>query len=394
MASRTWVYTLVNTDYDGAKLLPHFLNYYHNFGITWRRFMVLLHHTPGLYSRKGLEEAMAICAGYAVECRVWEGQYSHEEHLVHQLSMFNDHVADPTDWIVAADVDELQDWGGKFIKDGIWDIAEYRFPQATYVRGRLIDRVAADGSLQAVQQPMGDTEARVQTLFKQYPLTCDVTNKLYKGWDTKVIAFRAYLRPSRGYQHIIEANDAAAYFGPCDPPPAKCARPRGINLDLDLYNQTPYHRMEDKYMRDKYDPAAPWDKEMPPEVRPWITMEADTLVDVHHFKWHAGLLTNMKDRMDWYSGDCKLGENEDGCTPRLAHWRNSAKTYEAMKDGQPIDVKGMDCIKPEKDVEANTTFAGAAWEWMEDWLNVKEGSSGNTVPKQYRSGQFKQDSES
>lgn len=24
-----WVYTLVNTDYDGSKLLPHFLNYYH-----------------------------------------------------------------------------------------------------------------------------------------------------------------------------------------------------------------------------------------------------------------------------------------------------------------------------------------------------------------------------
>lgn len=41
-------------------------------GVTWRRFLVLLHHTPGKYSRKGLEDAMGICSGYAVECRcVW-----------------------------------------------------------------------------------------------------------------------------------------------------------------------------------------------------------------------------------------------------------------------------------------------------------------------------------
>lgn len=49
-------------------------------------------------------------------CRVWEGQYSSEAHMAQQLAMLRDYVSDPTDWIVAADVDELQDWGGKFIK--------------------------------------------------------------------------------------------------------------------------------------------------------------------------------------------------------------------------------------------------------------------------------------
>jgi hypothetical protein len=29
---------------------------------------------------------------------------------------------------------------------------------------------------------------------------------------------------------------------------------------------------------------------------------------------------------------------------------------------------------------------------MEEWLDVKEGKSGNTMPKQYRLGQFKQES--
>jgi hypothetical protein len=36
--------------------------------------------------------------------------------MVQQLSMLNDYVSDPTDWVVAADVDEFQDWGGVFIK--------------------------------------------------------------------------------------------------------------------------------------------------------------------------------------------------------------------------------------------------------------------------------------
>lgn len=39
---------------------------------------------------------------------------------------------------------------------------------------------------------------QVQPIFKQFPLTCNVTNKLYRGWDTKIVAFRvsAAVRPS------------------------------------------------------------------------------------------------------------------------------------------------------------------------------------------------------
>ena len=49
-------------------------------------------------------------------CRVWEGNYSSEDHLSHQLGMLADYISDPTDWVVTADVDEFQWWGGKFIK--------------------------------------------------------------------------------------------------------------------------------------------------------------------------------------------------------------------------------------------------------------------------------------
>lgn len=59
------------------------------------------------------------------------------------------------------------------------------------------------------------------------------------------------------------------------------------------------------------------------------------------------------------SGNCKLGVNEDACTPRLAHWRDAALTLAALEGGQPLDLAGLECSRPAKDIDINTTFAGA-----------------------------------
>ncbi len=75
-------------------------------------------------------------------------------------------------------------------RDAIAEISQRSDPWATYLRGRLVDRVAADGSLAAVAQPMGDSQAGVLPIFQQFPLECSVANKLYKGWDTKIVAYR------------------------------------------------------------------------------------------------------------------------------------------------------------------------------------------------------------
>ena len=58
------------------------------------------------------------------------------------------------------------------------------------------------------------------------------------------------------------------------------------------------------------------------------------------------------------SGDCQLGVNEATCTPRLAHWKESAATVAALAGGQPIDLKGMECSRPAADIDINTTMAG------------------------------------
>lgn len=53
---------------------------------------------------------------------------------------------------------------------------------ATYVMGDLIDRVAPEGVLAPI--------APSPRLEQQFPLACHVVEKLYSGWDFKVVAFR------------------------------------------------------------------------------------------------------------------------------------------------------------------------------------------------------------
>jgi len=103
---------MVSSDYGGDLLLPHFVNHYHQLGITYRRFLVLVHHTPGKHPRAALEKITGICQGYSLECRLWEGEYNPDEQYERHLRILNDFVLDPYDWIVIADSDELQVWPG------------------------------------------------------------------------------------------------------------------------------------------------------------------------------------------------------------------------------------------------------------------------------------------
>lgn len=68
------------------------------------------------------------------------------------------------------------------------------------------------------------------------------------AWASHPVPPQAHFRPSRGAQHIISPDLARAYYGPCAAPPAACARPRAFNLELDLFNVTPYYRFKANYL--------------------------------------------------------------------------------------------------------------------------------------------------
>ena len=60
--------------------------------------------------------------------------------------------------------------------------------EVSFVKGRLVDRVGEGGRVVPIAAP--DGAAPGASLFAQFPLTCHVVKNLYKGWDSKVAAFR------------------------------------------------------------------------------------------------------------------------------------------------------------------------------------------------------------
>lgn len=136
---------------------------------------------------------------------------------------------------------------------------------------------------------------QVPTIFAQFPLACDVTSKVNKGWERKIVAFKVrrrrrvqmagrpalhghegvggmsgaavavpppsvtpparppvhapqmHFRPTVDRRSLVSADDAEAYYGACEAPPKPCARPRGLNLDVSYVNITPYARFKANY---------------------------------------------------------------------------------------------------------------------------------------------------
>ncbi len=70
---------------------------------------------------------------------MWIGQYSSERHLKQKLLLFNTMVESMEDWIIIADSDEFQDYGGERIPDVL---AKADRAGASYIKGELTDRWA------------------------------------------------------------------------------------------------------------------------------------------------------------------------------------------------------------------------------------------------------------
>lgn len=46
VACSIWLYAMVGTDYGGDRLIRHFIDYYHDLGVPYDRFIFVLHHNP------------------------------------------------------------------------------------------------------------------------------------------------------------------------------------------------------------------------------------------------------------------------------------------------------------------------------------------------------------
>jgi len=377
---RAWVYTFVSADHGGDLLLPHFINYYHQLGITYRRFLILVHHTPGKFPRDGLERLLGICQGYAVECKLWEGEYTPDRYLQHKLTMLRDFVYEPLDWVVIADVDELQEWPTHDLNDYL--ATESQETLVTYFIGEFVDRVAASGELAEIA-PVNINNF-TPSLFDQFPLKCIPNSKNASSSTTgrshvtlqKVIAFKNYLRTGRSRRRVVSPDAAKSYFSPCKPG-RLCPR-GGLDLEdsqLDLFNLTPYFWYENRYKYIGSPTGARGEKFFwPYRVNP---PKRGGPIYVHHFQFHSGLVDQTQEKLQRYRGNCNVDVDLPNCEPLVPHWPSVAVAWRRLRTLLQVDVTGMHCeLAPKVGVTddipngINTAYMGLVWEEFEENLNV------------------------
>ena len=383
---RAWVYTFVSADHGGDLLLPHFINYYHQLGITYRRFLVLVHHTPGKWSRVGLERLAGICQGYSLECRLWEGEYTPDAHLEQQLIILKEFVDEPLDWIIVTDVDELQHWPTDNINQYLTD--ENTKSQATFFMGDYVERIAPQGELTAVV-PVS-TRKVTPSLFQQYPQQC-----VSRQRQPVVTAFKAYLRTARDRRSIVIPDAAKSYFSPCVPG-LLCPRSslRLEDMNRDLFHLTPYSLYENRYRYIGTPPDAQGEKYFWP-YRVFNPAPFEQPIIIQHFKWHSEVVDETGEQLERYRGDCSLQQDDaPDCHPLVPRWKELAAAWRRLRDTRRVNTAEMYCDEVQQEEgdggngdegngnglfssrqetagEINTAYMGLAWEEFEAGLHVE-----------------------
>lgn len=167
--------------YDDS-LLPQFIDYYRSLGAN----AFVIGAFPDFYAplRSFVDEsfAEADCTFQVVLCpdekkvsflsggvlEYLRGHYVHEG------------------WVIPADLDEF-----------------YQYPETLphlmsgdYCSGQFVDRIAADGSLAAFNPNI--------SIWQQYPLECDIADKLLQGWSSKVTFCRYNVSLDDGHHHCVD----------------------------------------------------------------------------------------------------------------------------------------------------------------------------------------------
>ena len=168
-----------------ASLLPHFLRHYRDAGVT--EFYIAVE--PDLYD--------AIDAGsrdFPVHLVAGLDTSESIEGGTAAVTWMRRQFADPSEWVVLADLDEFQAhaWGLAAT------VAAADAESANVVRGHMIDRVASDGQLPPVI-PGAD-------LWQLFPERCHVTSRLQGGLSYKCALVKAGLESGRTEEGLSLAH--------------------------------------------------------------------------------------------------------------------------------------------------------------------------------------------
>lgn len=200
------------------RLLPRFLKYYRNLGI--KDFLVQLNTsdpTPRSFLQKqGINTIHS-----------WFEPFSEDRKQFHERFMIIKNCSSE-DWVLYADLDEFQHYPLR-LETHIKYCEDHGID---YLEGKLTDRVAEEGILAEI--PNG---FKLEDLF---PYSGNITNKLLKAWDKKIVLARAKLIVGGGH-HLF--------------------------LDHKTHKPKPYNSKVNRH---------------------------STGIEVHHFKWDIGAISRME----------------------------------------------------------------------------------------------------
>ena len=220
-------------------LLDHFVDHYRRLGIG--DFLLVFHAAPGDPRREPMRERLS---ELGIEPVLEIASFSAARKLAHFQAVIPRHCA-PEDWVVYADVDELQTYPA----DLPAFLGERERRGHRYVRGHLVDRLAAGGELAEVRPD--------RPIWDQFPERARLTASLTGGWDRKVCAARAGLVLSDGGAHAIDFGLSA-----------------GLNYRLTH----------------------------------GLPRRGDQAIEIHHFKWDATLPRRVSEKLQSAGGDHDAAE--------------------------------------------------------------------------------------
>ena len=146
-------------------LLRHFLDYYAGLGIPPTRMHLILNARDA--GSPDLVEARGVLERFGTTPEIWIGFYT-SAAMWDRRRALQRRVADADDWIVNADADEFHDYPAPL--DEVIAFCEAR--GARCVQGPFVDRIAADGTLAALDD--------VRPIWEQFPVAADVGSAIGK----------------------------------------------------------------------------------------------------------------------------------------------------------------------------------------------------------------------
>ncbi len=178
--------------YLDATILSHFLRHYSELGFREFHFAINTQSNPNIVS-----EVERISEGYPVHIDIVDDFDYTAPAMSKRLNTIRKRCADPDQWISVLDVDEFYELPPPRSESHspLSEFLEWCDKHGyDHARGRLIDRIANDGSFPQLRSS--------PSLAEQYPLKRRLTRKLIGGDDRKVVLQKARCEILGGHHRI------------------------------------------------------------------------------------------------------------------------------------------------------------------------------------------------